>query len=274
MTAGGPADSSLTESMRSQTLLLLITVVSAAAMARCSGPLQSSRARTAAAPANTQGNPGKSAPGIVRASRGILAPVYAPLAEQIVRDFHLANKQGLGIDVGSGPGTLIIELAKRTRMHWINADINPQVLPHFTRLADAHGLGHRVSAICADAKNLPFRDDYADVIVSRGSYHFWGDRKKGFSEVYRVLKPGAVAYIGRGFSENLPVEVARRIRARQGKKMAYDRQEATDELRQIMDDLGIHNYRIHLPKPPGSDDVNYGVWVEFHKPDPAGERHG
>jgi len=257
--------------MKRRTLLLVIAVVGVGTVACCCGPSQSPRTKTAAAPANAQGKLGKSASGIVRASRGTLAPVYAPLAEQIVRDFHLADKQGVGIDVGSGPGTLIIELAKRTRMHWINADINPQVLPHFTRLADAHGLGHRVSAICADAKNLPFRDNYADVIVSRGSYHFWGDRKKGFSEVYRVLKPGAVAYIGRGFSENLPVEVARRIRAKQGKKMKYDRQKAADELRQIMGDLGIRNYRIHLPKPPGSDDVNYGVWGEFHKPPAEGE---
>ena len=41
---------------------------------------------------------------------------------------------------------------------------------------------------------------------------------KAFSEIYRVIKLGAVAYIGRGFSRDLPVETAKKIRLKQGKK--------------------------------------------------------
>ena len=58
----------------------------------------------------------QSALGMVKASRGTLSPVYAPLAEQIVADFDLDKKTGIGIDLGSGPGTLIIELCKRTQL--------------------------------------------------------------------------------------------------------------------------------------------------------------
>jgi len=62
----------------------------------------------------------------------VLAPVYGPLAEQIVAEYDLVTKQGIGIDVGSGPGHLIIELCKRTRhMEWVNADINPHFFPFF-----------------------------------------------------------------------------------------------------------------------------------------------
>jgi hypothetical protein len=51
----------------------------------------------------------------------VLAPVYAPLAEQIVNDFALREKRGTGIDLGSGPGDLIIELCQRTRwLHWVS----------------------------------------------------------------------------------------------------------------------------------------------------------
>ncbi len=203
--------------------------------------------------------------GMIRTSRKSLAPVYAPLAEQIVSDFDLSEKDGIGIDLGSGPGTLIVELCKRTRMHWINADINPNFFPNFYRQAEQNHLGHRVSAIFADAHNLPFRDNYADIIVSRGSYHFWEDKEQAFSEIYRVLKPGAVAYIGRGFSRNMPVETAKKIRAKQGKKMKYDVDKKANELSNIMNTLGIKNYRIDIPKPPGSENVNYGIWIEFHK---------
>jgi len=88
---------------------------------------------------------------------------------------------------------------------------------------------------------------------------------RAFSEIYRVLKPGAVAYIGRGFSRNLPIETAKKIRAKQGEKMKYDVQKKADELHNIMNELGIKDFRIHRPKPPGSEKVNYGIWVEFHK---------
>ena len=118
-----------------------------------------------------------------------------------------------------------------------------------------------------DAHSLAFRDNYADIIISRGSFRFWKDKVKAFGEIYRVLKPGATAYIGRGFSENLPVETAKKIRAQQGKKMNYDVEKTANELRQIMVDLGIKKYYIHKPRPAGSEGVNYGIWVEFHKPE-------
>jgi len=203
--------------------------------------------------------------GMIRASQEVLAPVYGPLAEQIVADLALDEKTGIGIDVGSGPGTLIIELCKRTRLHWVNADINPHFFPYFYRQAEKHGFGHRVSAIFADAEALPFRSNYADVIVSRASFHFWTDKVEGFREVYRVLKPGAVAYIGRGFSENLPVETAKEIRAKQGGKMKYDVEETAGQLREVMKELRIRDYRVHRPKAGAEEGVNYGVWIEFRK---------
>ena len=204
--------------------------------------------------------------GMIRSSRGTLAPVYAPLAEQIAMDFNLREKEGIGIDIGSGPGTLIIELCQRSRLHWINADINPHFFPHFYKQAQQRGFGHRLSAVFADAGALPFRDNYADIIVSRGSFPFWQDKRRSFSEIYRVLKPGAVAYIGRGFPRNLPVAKAKKIRGKQRGKMKYDVDKAADELRQIMKVQQIKDWKIHRPNPPGGDNVNYGIWIEFHKP--------
>lgn len=202
----------------------------------------------------------------------VLAPVYGPLAEQIVCEFQLADKKGIGIDLGSGPGTLIMDLCKRTRlMHWINADINPHFFPLFFKAAEEAKVGHRISAVFADAQALPFRDNYADIIVSRGSFHLWDDKRLAFSEIYRVMKPGGVAFIGRGFSENLPVEVARKVRAKQNGGPKYDVAKTAAELREIMKVLEINEYRIRIPKPIGSESVNYGIWLEFHKPEnPSG----
>jgi SAM-dependent methyltransferase len=202
---------------------------------------------------------------MIRTSEGRLAPVYGPLAQQLVADLRLDEKTGIGIDIGSGPGTLILELCRRTKMHWINADINPHFFPYFLQKAEEHGCAGRVSAIQADAQVLPFRDDYADVIVSRGSFWLWPDKVKAFGEIRRVLKPGGVAYLGRGFSENLPLEVARTLRGGGGEGPQYDVVTTAEELRAIMRTLKIQDYRIIRPRLGNEAGVNYGVWVEFRK---------
>ena len=208
-----------------------------------------------------------------RSANNRLAPVYAPLAEWIVDRYDLAEVKGIGIDLGSGPGRLILELCQRTpHLYWINADINPHFFPLFYETANEKGFGHRVGAIFADAKRLPFRDNYADAIVSRGSFPFWGDLRLAFGELYRVLKPGGIAFIGRGFPEMLPPKTARAIRGNQGKGkkensvLNYKPSETAEEINSVMSDLGIKKYRLLLPQPAGSEGVNYGIWIEIKKP--------
>ena len=199
----------------------------------------------------------------------IHAALYGPLAEFIVSKYKLSGSSGIGIDLGGGPGHLAIELARRTgTMHWINADINPYFFTYVRSLADDNDLGHRISTLYTDVHDLPLKDNVADIIVSRGSFHFWNDKRKAFAEIYRVLKPGGAAFIGRGFSENLPVDTARRIRETKRKRssgVSYDIEKTATELESIMKSLGIKNYTIILPKPPGSEGVNYGIWLEFQK---------
>ncbi|UCD53073.1 MAG: class I SAM-dependent methyltransferase [Phycisphaerales bacterium] len=203
---------------------------------------------------------------MIAAAEGTLAPVYAPLAEEIAARLDLADKEGIGIDLGSGPGTLIVELCRRTKLHWINGDINPHFFPYFMQKADAAGLGGRVSAVWADAQALPFRADYADVVVSRGSFHFWPDKVRAFGEIYRVLKPGSTAYIGRGLPGNMPLEEAREVRRKHGSGPKYDVDETERELRRIMNALGIADFTIRRPHAGNTAGVNYGIWLEFRKP--------
>ena len=200
----------------------------------------------------------------------VLKPVYKPLAAEIVNKFDLTEKKGIAIDLGSGPGDLILELCRITKnLHWINADINPDYFPGFIKRAHEAGFSSRVSAMYADAIDLPFRDNYAEIIVSRGSFQMWGDLKAGISEVYRVLKPGGAAYIGRGFSTDLPVETAEEIRRKQNKGgggLKYDVNETAERMKTIMEDLNIKDFRIIIPNPVGAENIKYGLWLEFHKP--------
>lgn len=200
-----------------------------------------------------------------RAAEGALAPVYAPTADWLVAQFSLAEKDGVAIDLGSGPGTLIAKLCERTRLHWINADINPHHFPYFFTLIDRRGFSERVSAIKADAADLPFKENFAEFIVSRGSFPFWNDQKAGFAEVLRVLKPGARAVIGRGLSPNMPVEIARAVRDKQNGGPEYDLQETRNKILNILAEIGASRIVFHRDKPAGAEDINYGIWVEFTK---------
>ena len=80
-----------------------------------------------------------------------------------------------------------------------------------------------------------------------------------------MLKPGGVAFIGRGFPETLPLETARAIRAKQ-KNLNYDPAQTAEQLHQIMRFLGIHGYTIHRPQVDPEGKIHFGVWLEFHKP--------
>jgi len=200
------------------------------------------------------------------AVRKALKPVYPLLADYIVDRFQLRNRTGIGIDIGGGPGDLVLELCKRTPgFYWINTDVNTFSNEELYRRALKQDCAHQAGALFADAKYLPFRDDYADIIISRGSLQFWGNLKQGFAEIYRVLKPGGWAMIGRGFPENMPLHVAKQVRKNQGGRMPkYNPKELAEKLNRVMTQLKIKEFNVIRPR-TDQKEVNYGVWVIFTK---------
>ncbi|MCX7014532.1 MAG: class I SAM-dependent methyltransferase [Candidatus Sumerlaeota bacterium] len=214
--------------------------------------------------------PKEDAQRMIGSGHKLLAPVYPDLARYLADHLNLADRKGIGIDLGAGPGDLTLELARRTLLHWVNADINPHFFAHFLDEATSRGLEGRVSAIFADAQALPFRDNYAQVIVSRGSFQFWADKTLAFREIYRVLQPGGVAWIGRGFSPDFPVEKAKTIRDAQAKQKnfpRYDVKETENELRADLAAAEIKNFEILTPGQTDAEEnaISYGIWVEIHK---------
>jgi len=105
-------------------------------------------------------------------------------------------QEGICIDVGCGSGHLDVELAKRSKLTIIGLDVDPDVEPRFNERMRKAGLHDRVSFVLGDAQALPFPDDYADAIVSRGTLVFIPDLGRCLREVDRVLKPTGVACLG------------------------------------------------------------------------------
>jgi len=48
-------------------------------------------------------------------------------------------------------------------------------------------LTDRIIPVLGDAHDLPFKNEFVDFLISRGSYHCWEDKVRVFKEIYRVL---------------------------------------------------------------------------------------
>ncbi len=175
-----------------------------------------------------------------------LKHTYPMTAMRMLGEFG-GIRDGICIDVGCGSGYLAIELAKRSNFTIIGLDIDPDVKPFFLKNIREAGLEERISFVLGDAQKMPFPDDYADGIVSRGVLIFVPDKKKFLQEAYRVLKPTGVAFLG-----------GRYVYTPQMDKMS------TEELREVVSDSGV----------PGAEVIDArGQWVKIVGPEAPKAAH-
>jgi ubiquinone/menaquinone biosynthesis C-methylase UbiE len=128
-------------------------------------------------------------------SQNRIKHTYPMTAMRLMRELGGIRK-GICIDIGCGSGELELELASRSEFTIVGLDINPDAKPLFEKRIEKAGLTKRVSFVLGDAQKMPFPDNYADVIVSRGTLTFIPDIGQCLREVDRVLKPTGVAMLG------------------------------------------------------------------------------
>jgi len=147
-------------------------------------------------------------------ARNVFATVYITLAKQIKEETDITR--GVCLDVGSGGGYLSIALAKITNLDFVLLDRSQEMLDIAERNIVEAGLENRLRILLADVHEIPLNDCSVDIVVSRGSVFFWEDQTKAFKEIYRVLAPGGVTFIGGGFgSAKLKKRVDEKMMARQ-----------------------------------------------------------
>jgi len=97
------------------------------------------------------------------------------------------------LDVGTGPGRLPVEIARRSPQVWVTGlDVSPRMIEAAKAAIEP---GQQVTAQVGDVARLPYRDGSVDLIVSTLSQHHWPDRTAAIGELARVLAPGGRIWI-------------------------------------------------------------------------------
>lgn len=128
----------------------------------------------------------------------IFYPVFPLLADDFLQKSGITK--GVCLDIGAGNGYLGLALAEKSNLQVRLVDIDSEMLEFAQENIRERQLADRVDTVRADVEALPFQDNYAHLIVSRGSVFFWENQVEGLNEAYRVLAPGGMAFIGGGFA--------------------------------------------------------------------------
>ncbi|MBA2862814.1 class I SAM-dependent methyltransferase [Methanococcus maripaludis] len=193
-------------------------------------------------------------------SKTLFAPIYPVIAENIINRFKITN--GTCVDIGSGPGALSIALAKQTDLSIIALDFSKHMNEIASKNIEDANLNDRIQIVQGDVHNIPIDNDYADLIVSRGSVFFWNDIATSFREIYRILKPGGKTYIGGGFGnkelrDSISAEMIRKNPDWKEFNRKNISQENVERFQNVLDEIGIQSYEIILE--------DEGFWIIISK---------
>ena len=116
--------------------------------------------------------------------------------ERVAQDVAGLCAEGDLLDVGTGPGWLLLRLnARCPALRPVGVDISAAMVAKARRnIADA-GAADCIEVREGSAEHLPFADESFDAVVSTGSIHHWKDPVAGLNDIYRVLRRGGRALI-------------------------------------------------------------------------------
>jgi len=184
-------------------------------------------------------------------------PAIISTVKQIIEDYGVL--EGVCVDVGCGTAVFAIELCRHSRLKIYGSE-NVKAIYEVARMnIEKERLTDRIIPVLGDAIDLPLDNEFADFVISRGSYHCWENKVRVFKEIYRVLKKGGIGFVGGGFGRYVTDEDLKRMKSLRDRSLgenvkAYS---SPDKLREVIDEAGIsHSHIIN-----GKADL----WAEIRK---------
>ena len=94
------------------------------------------------------------------------------------------------LDIATGTGDLAILFAKTSATEIIGLDISQGMLDIGKKKIEAQKLDTKIQMVLGDGENIPYADNYFDVITVAYGVRNFEHLEKGLSEILRTLKPG------------------------------------------------------------------------------------
>ncbi len=140
-----------------------------------------------------------------KVATGVLSSFY----RQVAREITSSVKRGRVLDVGTGPGHLLVEIARgNPDLEVVGLDLSQRMLTiakahteQCARIATTQDVSiaprprSQIQLVRGDVQHLPFCDDAFDMVVSTLSLHHWQNPAKGIQECLRVTAPGGQCWI-------------------------------------------------------------------------------
>jgi demethylmenaquinone methyltransferase/2-methoxy-6-polyprenyl-1,4-benzoquinol methylase len=93
------------------------------------------------------------------------------------------------LDIATGTGDLAILFASTSAKEIIGLDISQGMLEIGKKKIATQNLESRIQMVLGDGENIPYADNYFDVITVAYGVRNFENLEKGLSEILRVLKP-------------------------------------------------------------------------------------
>ncbi|QHA01827.1 methyltransferase domain-containing protein [Dehalobacter restrictus] len=190
-------------------------------------------------------------------AREVFAPAYRVIAQQIKNETKIV--EGKCLEIGTGIGYLGLALAEITDLQFTLYDISTEMLAYADQNIIDRNLQTRVQTQKGDVHSISLPDQSIDLVISRGSVFFWEDQEKAFEEIYRILAPGGMTFIGGGFgTKEILDQIGRSMDSKWHAK-----------LEERIGDTSAHNFKKVLKQTNIKDyEINQsdaGLWIKMRR---------
>ncbi|MFC1509523.1 class I SAM-dependent methyltransferase [Candidatus Omnitrophota bacterium] len=116
--------------------------------------------------------------------------------EEIAKDIIQSCSKGSILDVGTGPGRLLVKLHDHSpELKITGLDMSGGMIRQAGKNLKQAGLSDSIDLHIGKAGELPYPDNAFKMVVSTGSMHHWKDPVACLNDIFRILRRGGSALI-------------------------------------------------------------------------------